>query len=207
MVRNAPLVIVIFSPRFVIARVDSTLSSIFSGSLQRIPPAHTHILLTRPTPFDVVTHIKHIHILRMETLNITLIGAQGVGKSSFIQRVLGLSKLPSGNTTSTRLVVDKVQYIVTLIELDLESFDIDPNREIQWPKQIAGQIIPHIDGALILYDVMNRESIVELPQTMCKSKIPLLGSVQLFLISPLYFYLFFFVCDQANYVLSSVCSL
>ena len=62
--------------------------------------------------------------------------------------------------------VDNVVYTVSLIELDLESFDIAPDRRIQWPKQINGHIVPRMDGALLLYDVMNRESIVELPQTL-----------------------------------------
>ena len=68
--------------------------------------------------------------------------------------------------------VDNVAYTVSLIELDLESFDIHPNRQIEWPKQMNGQIVPRMDGALLLYDVMNRESIAELPQTLSKSSKP-----------------------------------
>lgn len=62
--------------------------------------------------------------------------------------------------------VDNAVYTVSLVELDLESFDVDPDRRIQWPKQINGHITPRIDGALLLYDVMNRESISDLPQTL-----------------------------------------
>jgi hypothetical protein len=64
------------------------------------------------------------------------------------------------------MTVDNVLYTVSLIELDLESFDIVPDRRIQWPKQINGHIVPRMDGALLLYDVMNSESIQELPQTL-----------------------------------------
>jgi hypothetical protein len=66
--------------------------------------------------------------------------------------------------------VDNVLYTVTLIELDLESFDIIPDRQIQWPKQINGHIVPPMDGALLLYDVMNQESIAELPQTLSERR-------------------------------------
>lgn len=104
----------------------------------------------------------------METINIALIGAAGVGKSSFVQRVLSLAKPPTGNSTTTRIQVDSTQYMMTLVELDLEYFNIDPDREIQWPKQVAGQIMPHVDGALILYDVVNRDSVAELPQALSK---------------------------------------
>ncbi|RAL58807.1 hypothetical protein DID88_009117 [Monilinia fructigena] len=102
----------------------------------------------------------------MSDINIAVIGSNGVGKSTLIQRALGLRSLPNSVASSLRMSVDEVGYIVTLIELDLEWFDIIPDRRIQWPKQINGHIVPRMDGALLLYDVMNRESIAELPQTL-----------------------------------------
>jgi len=102
----------------------------------------------------------------MESLNIAIIGATGVGKSSFVQRVLGEPRLPTSNASNTRKVVENVMYDITLLELDLEYFDVNPSQPIQWPKQVNGHIVPRVDGALILYDVMNRQSIVELPQTL-----------------------------------------
>lgn len=92
-----------------------------------------------------------------------------MGKSTLIQRALGLRTLPTSIASSLRMSVDNVVYTVSLIELDLESFDINPDRRIQWPKQINGHIVPRMDGALLLYDVMNRESIQELPQTLSES--------------------------------------
>ncbi|KAF6821273.1 ras guanyl-nucleotide exchange factor [Colletotrichum sojae] len=111
----------------------------------------------------------------MESLNIAVIGASGVGKSSFVQRVLGLSRPPITNASSVRMVVDNVTYGVTLVELDLEYFELNPLQPIQWPKQINGHIVPRVDGALILYDVTNKESMKELPQAtaaLTKSGLP-----------------------------------
>ncbi len=102
----------------------------------------------------------------MSNINIAIIGGAGVGKSSLIQRALGLRALPTSITSSLRMSVDNVVYTVSLIELDLESFDIAQDRRIEWPKQINGHIVPRMDGALLLYDVMNRESISALPQTL-----------------------------------------
>lgn len=102
----------------------------------------------------------------MADINIAIIGSAGVGKSTLIQRALGLSRAPTSVASSLRMSVDNVVYTVSLIELDLESFDIIPDQRIQWPKQINGHIVPRMDGALLLYDVMNRESIAELPQTL-----------------------------------------
>ena len=89
-----------------------------------------------------------------------------MGKSTLIQRALGLRALPTASASSQRMSVDNVLYTVSLIEIELESFDFNPERRIQWPKQINGHIVPRMDGALLLYDVMNRESIQELPQTL-----------------------------------------
>lgn len=102
----------------------------------------------------------------MNDLNIAVIGAAGVGKSTLIQRALGLRALPSGVVSSLKMTVDGVVYTASMIELDLESFQINEGKRINWPKQINGQIVPPMDAALILYDVMSEESVSELPQTL-----------------------------------------
>ncbi|KAL7623993.1 hypothetical protein AAE478_005550 [Parahypoxylon ruwenzoriense] len=102
----------------------------------------------------------------MESINICVIGANGVGKSHFIQRAMSLPRVPGSNPTTARINIDNIPYAVTLFELDLEYFDVDPDRQIKWPKQMGGAILPRVNGVLLLYDVMNRESIIELPQTL-----------------------------------------
>jgi GTPase SAR1 family protein len=102
----------------------------------------------------------------MESFNIAVIGATGVGKSSFVQRVLGLQRPSMSNTSSVRMTVDNLTHFVTLLELDLEYFELSPSQPIQWPKQMNGHIVPRVDAALILYDVLDKESIRDLPQTV-----------------------------------------
>ena len=104
----------------------------------------------------------------MEYLNIAVIGANGVGKTHFIQRAMSLPRTPGPNATTARINIDNMPYAVTLFELDLEYFDVDPDKQIQWPRQMGGAIMPRIHGVLLLYDVMNRDSIQELPQTLSK---------------------------------------
>ncbi|CAG8971227.1 hypothetical protein HYALB_00001391 [Hymenoscyphus albidus] len=102
----------------------------------------------------------------MATINIAVMGGGGVGKTTFTQNALGLRSLPTSITSSLRMSVDNIVYTVSLIELALESFDIAQDRRIEWPKQINGQMVPRMDGALLLYDVMNRDSIAALPQAL-----------------------------------------
>ncbi|KAM3433291.1 hypothetical protein MY4824_006074 [Beauveria thailandica] len=103
----------------------------------------------------------------MESYTIAVIGSAGAGKSTFIQKVLGLSRPPIGSSASVRLVVDNVTHGVSLFELDLENFDqAASSQTIQWPKQINGHIVPRPDAALVLYDVTNPDSVRPLPQAM-----------------------------------------
>jgi len=99
-------------------------------------------------------------------INIAVIGAEGAGKSTLIQRALGLRNPPQSVASSLPMNIDNATYTISLVELDLEAFDITPDRRILWPKQINGVIVPPLHGALILYDVMNSESISYLPQTL-----------------------------------------
>lgn len=99
----------------------------------------------------------------MESYKIAVIGTCAVGKS-FIQRALGLPRPPISNVSSTRITVDNVAHSVSLLELDLDCFELRSPQPISWPKQINGSIVPRVDAALVAYDVMNQESMLQLPQ-------------------------------------------
>ncbi|KAM4060029.1 rasGEF domain-containing protein [Hirsutella rhossiliensis] len=113
----------------------------------------------------------------MESFNIAVIGGSAVGKSSFIQRVLGLPRPPISNASTVRLVVDNVAHSVTLLELDLASFELNSPQPISWPKQINGHIVPKVDASLVLYDVVNQESMRGLPQIIAALTSPGLPAV------------------------------
>ncbi|KAH8899626.1 ras GEF [Thozetella sp. PMI_491] len=147
------------------------LDSTRNDTRQAWPPPRKESLSTKTlTPwFDP-------HSTTMDSINIAVIGAEGVGKSAFIQRALRLPRPPTANLTQLRQDVDGIPHAVTLTELDLELFDVDPDQPVQWPKQANGHMAPRMDGAMILYDVMNKESIRELPPTMSalsKSSLPI----------------------------------
>ncbi|OAR02478.1 hypothetical protein LLEC1_07632, partial [Akanthomyces lecanii] len=106
-------------------------------------------------------------VVSMESYTIAVIGSAGAGKSTFIQRVLGLSRPPIANPASDRLVVDNVTQGICLFELDVENFDQTASSQtMQWPKQINGHMVPRPEAALLLYDVTNSESVRPLPQAM-----------------------------------------
>ncbi|KAK4241040.1 ras guanine nucleotide exchange factor domain-containing protein [Achaetomium macrosporum] len=125
-----------------------------------IPPRKESLSDTNPTPWFEPKQV-------METINIAVIGAEGVGKSTFIQQLRRAPRPSSLHITTSRHDVDGTTYLVTLVELDLESIiELDPNQPVHWPKQIGGHMVPRVDGALILYDVANQASMREVAPIM-----------------------------------------
>lgn len=102
----------------------------------------------------------------MEPINIAVIGAEGVGKSTFIQHLRRATRPTARNIATLRQELDGTHYLVTLVELDLEGIELDPNHPVQWPRQIDGHMMPRMDGAMILYDGMNEKSTREVPPVM-----------------------------------------
>ncbi|EQK99480.1 Ras guanine nucleotide exchange factor [Ophiocordyceps sinensis CO18] len=113
----------------------------------------------------------------MESFTVAVIGRSAVGKSSFIQRVLGLPRPPISNTSSVGFVVDQVAHMVTLLEIDLASFELNSSQPISWPKQINGNIVPKVDASLILYNVVDQASIRGLSQMIAALTNPGLPAV------------------------------
>lgn len=104
----------------------------------------------------------------MEVINIAVIGANGVGKSFFMQRALKLSQAPNqGIITFNWTEADGTQHTVNTFEVDLESFDLEMNEPMRWPRQANGQMVPRVDGTMVLYDVTSKLSVNLLPQTLC----------------------------------------
>ncbi|KAF3766224.1 hypothetical protein M406DRAFT_277035 [Cryphonectria parasitica EP155] len=102
----------------------------------------------------------------MDSINIAIIGANGVGKSSFVQRALKLPQPPtSAIITFNWTEADGTQHTVHTFEVDLEGFDLEMNEPIRWPRQANGQMTPRVDGTMVLYDVTSKESIKLLPKT------------------------------------------
>lgn len=102
----------------------------------------------------------------MDTINIAIIGANGVGKSAFLQQALKMSRPANQVVTFNWTEPDGSQHTVNMFEVDLEAFDLGMDEPIRWPKQANGVLAPRIDGTLVLYDVMNKDSITSLPQTI-----------------------------------------
>jgi GTPase SAR1 family protein len=110
----------------------------------------------------------------IQEIYLAVIGAKGVGKSTFIQHALDLRKPTNGPVSSSKVALSGVTYRFQLLELDLDDIDYSA-RQIKWPKYINSQLVPAIDGVLCLYDITDQETIAEIPEVLRKSPFHILA--------------------------------
>ncbi|KZF19987.1 ras GEF [Xylona heveae TC161] len=111
----------------------------------------------------------------MREVRIAVVGESGVGKTTFVQRALALSQPPRSTITSRRLSLNKVTHQVRCLEIRLNDVEIRNDHSIKWPFEIEGQVFPRVDGALLLYDVTNGQSVAALPNllnALTKASVP-----------------------------------
>ena len=99
-------------------------------------------------------------------VNLVILGAAGVGKTTFVQKALDYREPPNSQSSAKKMSLDDVIYVVRLLEISLENIAVSENRKIAWPKTIAGHDMPPVDGVLMLFDVTNKESISDLPEAL-----------------------------------------
>ncbi|RKF64400.1 putative ras guanyl-nucleotide exchange factor [Erysiphe neolycopersici] len=94
---------------------------------------------------------------RVSYFRVAVVGAAGVGKSTFIQRALGLSTPTKSLVSTLELLVEDIKYEVSFFEIDLQHLEVGSDQVINWPSKINGQEIPRMDSVLLLCDVTNKE--------------------------------------------------
>ncbi|KAK5175027.1 uncharacterized protein LTR77_000163 [Saxophila tyrrhenica] len=100
-------------------------------------------------------------------INIAILGAEGVGKSTFMQKALDLDDLPGSQAAERKLSIKGEEYIVRLLELSIDDVDIDEDdNTVSWPETIEDKMMPRIDGALTLYDVKDQGSLEYVPEML-----------------------------------------
>lgn len=92
-------------------------------------------------------------------MGIAVLGAAAAGKSTFVQCALDLKRAVTSPVSSKRVSLEGSISIVRLIELDVEDVAIT-NQSVRWPAQVGpGHLTPPIDGVLVMYNVMDKNSL------------------------------------------------
>lgn len=105
----------------------------------------------------------------MPEVNVAVLGAVGVGKSTFVQCALDLKQPASSPVSSKKVSLEGVLIRVKLLEVQLSGVKISDNQRIEWPQRLGEQNTPRIDGALVLYDVTEQRSIARIPEILGES--------------------------------------
>ncbi|KLJ10117.1 hypothetical protein EMPG_14502 [Blastomyces silverae] len=101
---------------------------------------------------------------RLPQVNLAIVGAQGVGKSTFVQRALDLKQPPISRSSVKKMSLDGTIYLVRLLEIASHKLSFDENGRIVWPKFIGEQELPIIDGVLVLFDSYDPRSVAQFPR-------------------------------------------
>ena len=102
----------------------------------------------------------------MQDLNIAVLGARGSGKSLFIRRALNIAPTASSAICTRKMTIDGGYYIVRFLEMTFKEVRIGDRNAIKWPETIDDLATPRIDGAIIIYDVTNRDSLAHVPEML-----------------------------------------
>ena len=106
----------------------------------------------------------------MQEINLAVVGAAGTGKSTFMQCALDLKKPVVSMASSKKVSLEGVVSLLRLHEYQIEEVTLTTDQHIDWPPTRVGeQAIPPIDGAVILYDVMEQSSIKQIPNVLSES--------------------------------------
>ena len=85
-------------------------------------------------------------------VNLAVVGAEGVGKSTFVQFALDLQHPPMSRSSIKKISLDGTIYLVRLLEIAIHNVTFDEEGRIVWPTVLGEHILPPIDGILCLFD-------------------------------------------------------
>ncbi|KAK5136832.1 hypothetical protein LTR08_001754 [Meristemomyces frigidus] len=102
----------------------------------------------------------------LQEINIAVIGAEGVGKSTFVQKAFDLPCLPPSLAAERRIPIDGSAYLVRLLEVPIDDVYVDDDDTVGWPDTIEDKVMPRIDGAIAMYDVQDKGSFDDVPEVL-----------------------------------------
>lgn len=108
---------------------------------------------------------------RLPQVNMAIVGARDVGKSTFVRYALDLKQTPIARSSVKKMSLDGTIYLVRLLEIGLHKMAIDENGRVTWPRFLGEQALPPIDGVFALFDSADPRSLTQLSQLLSKSSI------------------------------------
>lgn len=105
----------------------------------------------------------------MQEVTLAVLGSAKVGKSTFVQCALDMKALPISSCTTKKVSLEGTVSVLRLYEFQLKNTKISQDCNIIWPRLAGDEATPRIDGALVLFDVMDQTSLYEVADLLSKS--------------------------------------
>ncbi|KAK5108532.1 hypothetical protein LTR16_006025, partial [Cryomyces antarcticus] len=102
----------------------------------------------------------------MAEINIGVLGAAGVGKTTFVEKAFGLQTSVSSSAAGKTIPINGKPYMVRLLETPFDDIEVEEDARISWPVVVNDEEMSPLDGALALYDVMNKDSLADIPKML-----------------------------------------
>ncbi|KAF2005293.1 rap guanine nucleotide exchange factor 4 [Amniculicola lignicola CBS 123094] len=149
-------------------REEASSSSADSSSDTEGPLSPTHITTRVPTtpilPAPQSPSGSSDTASAMQDITVAVLGQRGTGKSLFIRNALNLPPTTTGSVFSRKMKIDGGYYIVRFLEMLFSEVHLGAGNVIKWPETVGGLPTPKMDGAIIVYDVMNPASLGGVPE-------------------------------------------
>ena len=99
---------------------------------------------------------------------IAVLGMDAVGKTTFVHLALDLKKATTSIISSKKVSLEGSISMVRLVKVKIDDVAIE-GESVIWPEKVGEDKIPPIDGALVMYNVLDQCSITTLPPILSKS--------------------------------------
>lgn len=105
----------------------------------------------------------------MQEVTLAVLGGAKVGKSTFIQCALDMKAPPISYCTIKKVSLEGTVSVLRLYEFQMKNITISEDCGIIWPRFADDEAAPRIDGTLVLFDVMDQNSLYEVASLLSKS--------------------------------------
>lgn len=106
----------------------------------------------------------------MQEVTLAVLGGAKAGKSTFVQCALDMKAPPVSSCTIKKVSLEGTVSVLRLYEFQLENVRISEDNSIIWPRLAGDEAKPRIDGALVLFDVMDQSSLCDVADLLSKLK-------------------------------------
>lgn len=147
-----------------------------SQSLKTRHTATPNHAVSSPPPMQeedndsMLPEATQISFTTIRRVDLAILGVSGSGKSTFVQHALDLKKTVTSSVSMKKVSLEGAVFDLRLFELEFGQLILNDDG-IDWQRTICDQPVSSVDGVLVLYSVLDANSISQIPPVL--STLPL----------------------------------